>query len=240
MTFDCKDVVKFTQDYQNILRRIDTFEIILSNEARVYTFLDLVALWYNTWATIKNDSLKQITGISKKATADELLPSIDSLVSDLLDHDAQEKRKDKIHIAARGINNNNSQQFGQEQSRNNGGNKNTKKYGDNEKICSYCKKTNHDDSTCFFKHGFPESHRLHGKKPSSTKEMANKSKEPQTNLGMGFTVQRQPRVMNTTVKKGIWLLDSGAHYHCTNTLDGLIDRTPVQRWAQASQASRPT
>jgi hypothetical protein len=177
MPFDGNDVVKFTQDYQNILRRIDTFEIVLGNEARVYILLDLVAPWYNTWATIRNDSLKQITGISKKATADELLPSIDSLVSDLLDHDAQEKRKDKIHIAARGSNN--SQRLGHKQSRQNGGNKNTNKYGDNEKICSYFKKTNHDDSTCFFKHGFPENHRLHGKKPSSSsKEMASKSKEP--------------------------------------------------------------
>jgi hypothetical protein len=54
----------------------------------VYDFISCITPYYSTWADIKRDSLRHIT-FNDTVTPDNQLPSIEDLVKDLLDHNAE-------------------------------------------------------------------------------------------------------------------------------------------------------
>lgn len=218
MEFDGKDVAHFAQEYQASLRKIDNYGIVLGLEARVYCFIDLVAPYYKTWATIKEDSLKKITGITDTAAADHLLPKISDLVSDLLDHDAQNKRQDHVSMSMRP----------KPQSRQNPGQNHHSKPKPNphkNRTCSYCNKEGHIDSICFAKHGWPKGHPNHGK-PLPTLKPKDEANQQKPSMAQTFMARHTTR-HTTTQPGGMWLWDSGAHCHCTNSLIGFTNRVPV-------------
>jgi hypothetical protein len=63
----------------------------LSYELRVYDLINRVAPFYSTWADIKRKSLRSIT-LSTTLLLDHALLSVNDLIKDLLDQDAEMKR----------------------------------------------------------------------------------------------------------------------------------------------------
>lgn len=83
-----------SEKYQKTLRQINNFNMAPGHELRVYDLINRVAPFHSTWADIKRESLRKVT-LSATAPADEHLPSIDSLIKDLSDQDAEMRRQDK-------------------------------------------------------------------------------------------------------------------------------------------------
>jgi hypothetical protein len=143
---DSKDVQKFCNDYQLALRRFDTFGIKICKEAHVYTFIDLVKPYYSTWSAIKTDALKKITGITRDSAPHALVPNVGDLITDLLDHNASEKRSDnRINFTRHGGSGGRNQQPQQNQQNTSGGGNSSTSDG-NKSECSYCKAKGHGEA----------------------------------------------------------------------------------------------
>ncbi|KAI6787438.1 hypothetical protein KC343_g10664 [Hortaea werneckii] len=200
MEFDGKSLQKFTEDYQASLRKIDNFKMQLGKELRVYDFIGCITPYYSTWADIKRDSLRHIT-FNDTATPDDQLPSIEDLVKDLLDHDAEMKRQDKLNLTFKAQSNSKPKLF-----------------------CNHCKKTGHTEDRCYQKHGKPDGR---GKKDKGKSPDGKPNPgftfvvQPKHKLVRHTTHNKD---ISTSDE---WCYDSGSGYHCTNDLADLKDYHPV-------------
>ena len=66
-------------------------------ELKVYEFIDRVAPFYMEWANITRASLRLLLINNGKLTKSKL-PTLDSLIADLLDHDKELKRTEKVNL----------------------------------------------------------------------------------------------------------------------------------------------
>jgi hypothetical protein len=75
-------------------------------ELKVYGFIDRIAPFYIEWANITRASLRLIPMDNGKLTESKL-PTLDNLTADLLDHDKELKRTEKVNLTLgrRGISN---------------------------------------------------------------------------------------------------------------------------------------
>jgi hypothetical protein len=103
-------------------------------ELKVYEFIDKVAPFYMEWANITRASLRLIPVDNGKLTESKL-PTLDSLIADLLDHDKELKRTEKVNLTLgrRGVG---YTSYGSSQQSSNG------------KHCSHCKRDGHIEKDC--------------------------------------------------------------------------------------------
>jgi hypothetical protein len=171
----------------------------LGHELRVYDLINRVAPFYSTWADIKRESLRSVT-LSTTSPLDHALPSIDDLVKDLLDQDAEMKRQDKqinLHRMPDRIPNRNHHTSSNPKS--------TFK-------CSYCDKTGYTEDRCYKKHGYPDDK---GK---------GKGKTGDVNRAVALVLRKLPyaptnNVSETPASADDWCFDSGGFSHITNDLN---------------------
>jgi len=107
---------------------------------------------------------------------------------------------------------------------------NTKSFGNMNKVnksmikCSYCKKKNHTESTCYVKHGYPNGHPKH---PSNANSINNNNTNASiASVSVNNAALHAFMVNTNTIKNSgnhtnsqrlcDWLIDSGASMHLCN------------------------
>jgi hypothetical protein len=132
----------------------------MDSELKVYEFIDKVAPFYMEWANITRASLRLIPVDNGKLTESKL-PTLDSLIADLLDHDKELKRTEKVNLTL-GRRSVGYTSYGSSQQSSNG------------KHCSHYKRDGHIEKDCWQKH--PEKRpKLNYRNKGNTKDNNNKS-----------------------------------------------------------------
>jgi transposase InsO family protein len=141
------------------------------------------------------------------------LPTLDSLVADLLDHDKELKRTKKVNLTLgrRGVG---QSSYGSSQQLSNG------------KHCSHCKRDGHIEKDYWQKH--PEKRPKSGhRNKGNRKADNNKSTSIQA---LTLVIQPTGHVTPATSTRSSasdWCLDSGSYYHCTNDMNDFMDNKYV-------------
>lgn len=204
LQYDGKDIEAFTSQYTHALRRLEAFKLTMDAELKVYEFIDRVAPFYMEWANITRASLRLLPIHNGKLT--ELkLPSLDGLIADLLDHDKELKRTEKVNLT-----------FGKRES---SGQTSTR----GNKHCSHCNRDGHIDKECWRKH--PEKRPRLGEKKKRTHE--NKATSTQALTLVVHSIGRAMPAISTRPTTASWCLDSGSYYHCTNDMSDYVDNKYV-------------
>jgi hypothetical protein len=209
LQFDGKDIEAFTSQYTHALRRLKAFRMTMDTELKVYEFIDKVAPFYMEWANITRASLRLIPVDNGKLTESKL-PTLDNLIADLLDHDKELKRTEKVNLTLgrRGVGHTS---YGSSQQSSNG------------KHCSHCNRDGHIEKDCWQKH--PE------KRPKSgdrKKKHNRKDDDSQGTSTQALTLAARPIGRATSATSAMpsasdWCLDSGSFYHCTNDMNDFLD-----------------
>jgi hypothetical protein len=97
LQFDGKDIEVFTLQYTHALYRLEAFGVNIDAELKVYGFIDRGARFYMEWANITRASPRLIPVDNGKLTGSKL-PTLDSLIIDLLEHDKELKRTEKTNL----------------------------------------------------------------------------------------------------------------------------------------------
>jgi hypothetical protein len=132
LQYDGKDIEAFTSQYTHALRRLEVFRLTMDAELKLYDFIGRVAPFYMEWANITRASLRLLPLSNGKLTVSKL-PTLDSLIADLLDHDKELKRTEKVNLTL--------------------GRRDTSDYsrnarGNSIKRCSHCKRDGHVEKDC--------------------------------------------------------------------------------------------
>jgi hypothetical protein len=137
-----------------------------------------------------------------KLTESEL-PTLDSMIADLLDHDKELKRTKKVNLTL-GRRSVGHTTYGSSQQSSNG------------KHCSHCKRDGHIEKDCWQKH--PE------KRPKRNK---GKSYSTQALTLVVQTTGRATPATSARSSASDWCLDSGSYYHYTNDINDFVDNKYV-------------
>jgi transposase InsO family protein len=207
LQFDGKDIEAFTSQYTHALRRLEAFRMTMDAELKVYEFIDRIAPFYMEWANITRASLRLIPVDNGKLTESKL-PTLDSLIADLLDHDKELKRTEKVNLTLgrRGVGHTS---YGSSQQPSNG------------KHCSHCKRDGHIEKDCWQKH--PEKRPKPGHKKKHNKQDDNKSTSTQALTLAVHPTGRETSATSLMPSASNWCLDSGSFYHCTNDMNDFLD-----------------
>jgi hypothetical protein len=204
LQYDGKDIEAFTSQYTTALRRLEAFKLTMDAELKVYEFIDRVAPFYMEWANITRASLRLLPIDHGKLTESKL-PTLDGLIADLLDHDKELKRTEKVNLTL-GRRNTSDQAIN---------------IGGNGKNCPHCNRSGHVEKDCWKR--YPE------KRPRRSGQKKNGSAGTST---QALTLLAHPvgcatPATSTKPSSSDWCLDSGSYYHCTNDMNDFVDNKYV-------------
>ena len=199
-----KDIEAFTSQYTSALRRLEAFNLTMDAELKVYEFIDRVAPFYMEWANITRASLRLLP-INHGKLTESKLPTLDSLIADLLDHDKELKRTEKVSLTL-------GKRNTFDQSSNTGG---------SGKHCSHCDRSGHIEKDCWKKH--PEKRPRRG----GQKKNGGVSTSTQALTLVAHPVGCATPATSTRPSASDWCLDSGSFYHCTNDMNDFVDNKYV-------------
>jgi hypothetical protein len=137
------------------------------------------------------------------------LPTLDDLIADLLDHDKELKRTEKVNLtlARRGVGHTS---YGTLQQSSKG------------KHCCHCNRDGHIERDCWEKH--PEKR----PRPGDKKKKHKKDDDIESTSTQALTLAARPIVRATSATSAMpsasnCCLDSGSFYHCTNDMNDFLD-----------------
>jgi hypothetical protein len=212
LQFDRKDIEAFTSQYTHALRRLEAFRMTMDAELKVYEFIDKVAPFYMEWANITRASLRLIP-VDKGKLTESKLPTLDSLIADLLDHDKELKRTEKVNLTL-GRRSVSHTSYGSSQQ------------SSKSKHCSHCERDGHIEKDCWQKH--PEKRPKSGdRRQYDRKHNDNKGSLTQALTLVVQTTGRANPATSARSSASEWCLDSGSYYHYTNDINDFIDNKYV-------------